>query len=137
TVETGGDGFADYKTPDENDRRMTAVAVDGDNIAFLDDINSYGSYVDRPNLTGYIYTDRPVYRPKQTVYWRAVVRTREGGEYKIPSNQKFKATITDARHEAIAQQTDLTLSPSGTLHGEAVLPAGVALGSCSILVTDM
>jgi hypothetical protein len=50
-----------------------------------------------PQLQAYIYTDRPIYRPGQTVYFRAIVRQAYNGRYSLPdlsaSGGKFSLTV--------------------------------------------
>src|SRR5262245_42408783 len=45
-------------------------------------------------LTSYIYTDRPVYRPAQKVFFRGILRTTGDRGYEIPSGV-VKTTIED------------------------------------------
>ncbi len=40
---------------------------------------NYGSNDTRDEIKVYAYTDRPVYRPKQTVYFRELLAKRAGG----------------------------------------------------------
>ncbi|MCJ7622974.1 MAG: Ig-like domain-containing protein, partial [Anaerolineaceae bacterium] len=42
------------------------------------------THITRENLKGYMYTDRPIYRPGQTVNFRAIVRHSDNGRYTIP-----------------------------------------------------
>lgn len=45
--------------------------------------------LDNPHLSAYLYTDRPIYRPGQTVYFRAVVRQAYNGRYAMPDRANF------------------------------------------------
>ncbi len=38
----------------------------------------------RRSLTGYVYTDRPVYRPGHNVNYKSILRTVSGADYKLP-----------------------------------------------------
>ncbi|MBZ5705888.1 MAG: hypothetical protein LAN63_11075 [Acidobacteriia bacterium] len=80
---------------------------------------------------GYIYTDRPVYRPGHTVHFKGIVRNHNGERYAVPAGTKVQVQITDQNGKQLHQQ-DLTLSPFGTVHGDFDVPQGAALGYYSI-----
>jgi uncharacterized protein YfaS (alpha-2-macroglobulin family) len=43
-----------------------------------------------PHLEAYLYTDRPVYRPGQTVFFRAIARQAYNGRYTIPEQSNLR-----------------------------------------------
>ena len=62
-------------------------------------------YDDRPYL-GYIYTDRPVYRPGQTVYYKGIVRRDNDANYQLPApDTEGTITITDPMGKEVDSQT--------------------------------
>jgi alpha-2-macroglobulin len=72
------------------------------------------------NQENYLYTDRPIYRPGDTVYFRLVSRQRQGGRYTLPE----PAPRTIRIYDEIGQQLDaleLPISVYGTAHGEYTL----------------
>ncbi|MEW6716909.1 MAG: Ig-like domain-containing protein [Chloroflexota bacterium] len=73
-----------------------------------------------PHLYAYLYTDRPIYRPGQTVYFRAVVRNAYNGRYTLPDIQELPLTLYDAANQEI-KQFHLPLSEFGTANGEYTL----------------
>jgi len=76
----------------------------------------------------YFYTDRPIYRPGQTVYWKGIVRLLENDQYSIPAiDTPVQVIVRDDRGNII-QQSELTLSDQGTLHGEVVLSSEAVTG---------
>jgi len=80
------------------------------------------------------YTDRPVYRPGQSVFWRAVVtRQAKGGQQTAAPNRKVKVTIRDTRNRELLAK-EFTTSEFGTVNGELKLPADVPLGAFSLSV---
>ncbi len=42
------------------------------------------------NLKGYTYTDRPVYRPGDTVHFKTIVRAQTAGGYSVPQGQELQ-----------------------------------------------
>ena len=72
-------------------------------------------------LKVYLYTDRPIYRPGQTIYFRAVVRQAENGRYSLPDLTSYRLTMKDGGGQEQAV-FDLTLSSFGTAYGEYTLP---------------
>src|SRR5262245_8213124 len=85
-------------------------------------------------LASYIYTDRPVYRPEQKVYFKGVVRRLGEGGYENPAARAASVKITDQNSNEIFKK-ELPLSSRGTFSGEVDLPAGASLGYYSIVAS--
>ncbi len=86
-------------------------------------------YGNNQNSRVYIHTDRPVYRPLQTVYFRGILRAIEDdGTYAMPSDDSIQIKIYDARGEEIDLQRT-ALSYVGTFHGEITLGDEPPLGT--------
>jgi tetratricopeptide (TPR) repeat protein len=81
---------------------------------------------------GYIYTDRPAYRPGQTVRARGVVRDVVDGSYRPPADTAFVVQVLDARGRLLLEQAR-TLSPFGTFDAEFPLGEGAPVGQYTIL----
>ena len=74
------------------------------------------------------YTDRPIYRPGQTVYWKGIVRQVVGESYQLPpEGQPVWLTIRDDRGNVLVDR-EFPLSAHGTIHGELALADGAATG---------
>jgi uncharacterized protein YfaS (alpha-2-macroglobulin family) len=50
----------------------------------------------------YMYTDRPIYRPGQTVYYRGIVRDAFNGRYELPVINSLPISLTDGSYTQIA-----------------------------------
>ncbi len=72
------------------------------------------------NETTYLYTDRPIYRPGDTVYFRLVSRNSQAGRYTLPSQASKTLRVYDGIGQELAA-IDLPLSAYGTAHGEYTL----------------
>jgi uncharacterized protein YfaS (alpha-2-macroglobulin family) len=82
-------------------------------------------------IFSYIYTDRPIYRPGDTVYFRMVVRQASNGRYSLPDASSYPLVINDNIGQQIAS-FDLPLNAFGTGHGEYTLPLDAQPGTYSL-----
>jgi len=84
------------------------------------------------DFTAYLFTDRPIYRPGQTVYFKGILRKDDDAHYSLPSDDYMvHLAISDPQGKAIFAE-DLSLSDMGTMDGEFKLDAEAALGTYSI-----
>ncbi|MFP4344954.1 MAG: Ig-like domain-containing protein [Anaerolineales bacterium] len=100
------------------------------------DFNVPPSYGERAYKTA-IYTDRPIYRPDQTVYFKGIVRADDDATYTLPDLEQVSAVIRDPEGELLYEKT-LTLNEMGSVHGELLLGPEAALGyyELSLSVVD-
>ena len=108
------------------------MARSGANFA-VNTLAGYAFETSREHWMGYIYTDRPVYRPGHTVHFKGVLRQRGAAGYIVPAGKPLSVEIQDAEQKPIYRKT-LTANANGTIRDDLELPAGAALGSYSIQV---
>ena len=70
-----------------------------------------------PHTRIYMYTDRPMYRPGQTVYFRGVARQAFNGRYELPQANEVPLMLRDANGVQLLS-LNAPLSPFGTFNGE-------------------
>ncbi len=86
----------------------------------------------RDEMKVYAYTDRPVYRPGQKVYFRHILTQRiKGGDQQPAKGVKVVVTVQNPKGEKIYEQA-VTSSEFGTVNGEFMLPDGAPLGEYSV-----
>jgi uncharacterized protein YfaS (alpha-2-macroglobulin family) len=89
----------------------------------------------REGYTAYFFTERPIYRPGQTVYFKGIVRHDNDASYSVPAEDgNVEVTIEDPQGTKVYED-DLVLSDMGTLDGELTLSEEAALGYYSIVAT--
>ena len=95
---------------------------------------SYRSFAPSSGLEGYVYTDRPIYRPGETVYFRGMVRDKDDVRYFRPSQDTVTVEIRDARHKTFFEE-ELPINEFGSFSGSIVLPEYTSLGEYVLTVS--
>ena len=123
-----------YQTPFEKVKVEDAIMVAAkDQDVAATSVESFFFYdSSATDYVGYLYTDRPVYRPTHEVNFKGVLRARRAGRYSRDVPQPVTVEITDANSKTIYQQK-LPLSPFGSFHGQLTLGPLAALGGYSII----
>ncbi len=85
----------------------------------------------RENLVGYIYTDRPVYRPNQKIYFKGILRRRTDDGYQLLKANSVNVTIGDSQGTTIFERA-LPLNSRGTFSGEVETTEDAPLGGYSL-----
>ncbi len=127
----------DAAATDETEPESLLILAKQNNNFAISDLGSmyFGGYEyedEGANLKGYIYTDRPVYRPTHNVNFKGIVRSvATNGEYKPIADRTVHVTIQDPNSTSIFDQ-ELPVSPRGTFNGDLDIADEAPLGSYSI-----
>ncbi len=84
-----------------------------------------------PNPRVYVYTERPVYRPGQTVYIKGFARDIADEKFVIPQPSEAQLEIVDPRGQVYKTIT-APVSDRGSFDGEVVLPAEPTHGTWTV-----
>jgi alpha-2-macroglobulin len=109
------------------------LAQRGDDVAIVAPYSLSLSSNPQADWAGYVYTDRPVYRPGHTVQFKAIVRKRSGEKLLLPAERQAEVTISDAANNPVLKKS-YTLSPFGSVNGSLELPPTAPLGYYTISV---
>lgn len=90
------------------------------------------NYYSEP-YNGVIYTDRPIYRPGQTVYFKGIVRTDDDGRYGLPDLAELRLVIYGSDGKELYNEL-LPVSNFGTFNGQFALSDQAALGEYQISI---
>ena len=104
------------------------LASQRENFAISDLESLYFTFGEDENVQGYIYTDRPVYRPAHKVSFKGILRAfDERGRYYLLNSKTVTVTVKDANDGRVFEQ-ELRLSQRSTFNGELTLPEEAPLG---------
>ncbi|HZD32182.1 MAG TPA: MG2 domain-containing protein, partial [Candidatus Angelobacter sp.] len=124
---TDQQGILDLPITQAKPENVAVLATYQDQVA----VNAPGAWnmgSESRNLRGYTYTDRPVYRPGDTVHFKTIVRTETPGGYVIPQERELSLELRDPRtYQQVWQQT-VALSDIGVAHWDYTIPADANLG---------
>jgi len=89
-------------------------------------------YWERRELVGNLETDRPIYRPGETVYYRGVIRTDDDARYGLPpADPGVMITVRDSRGNVVKTE-GVRLDEYGVFSGELALSADAPTGAYSL-----
>ena len=135
---TDADGLLELSPPEQwRWESLIAIAYDGDDIGVATNQWSEGIQPWSYNLpvawethdySGYFYTERRIYRPGQTVYFKGWLRADDDMAFSMPSmDEPVRVTLMDS-HGREVWQDELALSEMGALDGQIILGDDAPLG---------
>ncbi|MCL6511657.1 MAG: Ig-like domain-containing protein [Anaerolineae bacterium] len=91
------------------------------------DFNLPGRYQAEP-FFAYLYTDRPIYRPGQMVFYKGIVRRDDDARYSLPTDvSQINLTIFNNQGQQVFSAT-MPLDASGSFNGQFALDNGAPTG---------
>jgi uncharacterized protein YfaS (alpha-2-macroglobulin family) len=79
----------------------------------------------------FFFTDRAIYRPGQTVYFKGIVLETDGEKNSVKVKHNAKVTFYDVNHQEVSS-LDLVTNEYGTFSGTFTAPMGVLNGQMRI-----
>lgn len=128
---------ADIALVQQNDDR----AIVPINLKYLNTGYSYKQFQPKSNLTRYfIFTDRPLYKPGDTVNFKAVLRNDDDARYSISGGEASVKIYNRYYYEGSNDNTppsfekNYPISADGTINGQYQLPASAKVGYYTLVV---
>ncbi len=109
------------------------ITLGEDSFSILSPV-PWSSTYQEPNMSIdqlYLFTDRNIYRPGQTVFLKGIAGKLSQNEQKIIAGKSFQLTLRDANYKELVTKTFRT-NEFGSFSGEFVLPQNVLNGIFSI-----
>src|SRR5262249_52159965 len=113
---------------------LSYLVLDGPHVAGSS-FNVPGRIAQGLSPRAYIYTDRPAYRPGQSVSVRGVVREVRDGQYANVQKAAHRFEVADSRGRLIIARP-VALSDCGTFHESLPLDSGAPLGTYRVTVSQ-
>ncbi|MVN76898.1 hypothetical protein GO988_11240 [Hymenobacter sp. HMF4947] len=147
-VQTNAAGEAPLLTPTEI-RTAGSISITeilssvrvwrGPDTLLLRNVNGY--YQPRPSADApaqrhaFLFSDRAIYRPGQTLYFKGIVTQTLSGKNSLLTGQPVSVRLVDVNGQTV-QTLPFTTSDFGSFHGSVVLPAGLLNGEMSLQTDD-
>jgi uncharacterized protein YfaS (alpha-2-macroglobulin family) len=128
---TGNDGLAQINVNEPRADNVLVMAKSSDDFAVSAPWAYWMGNDPARSLLTYVYTDRPVYRPGDTMHFKAILRTRSGANYQLPPGQDYNVKIADMEGKDVFTTT-LKASAMGSVNGEYTIPVTAGLGDYNI-----
>lgn len=134
TTGTNGVALISIDRKSENSMTLFATARGGDEQAFAMG-NSYRNYENSGDWHIYAFTDRPAYRPKETVQWKFIARQYDGSIYSTPAQRTVEYEINDPRGAKV-KEGKIKLNEFGSGWGSLDLTEQMPLGEYGVQFWD-
>lgn len=85
---------------------------------------------------GYLYTDRPAYRPGQLVHLRGIIRHVQDDRYIVPAGEAYQLEVVDPRGRSLYVE-EVKLSDFGSAGGFLVLPSQAPVGQYQLVMKSL
>ncbi|WP_167852158.1 alpha-2-macroglobulin family protein [Hymenobacter elongatus] len=86
---------------------------------------------EQPQRRAFLYTDRAIYRPGQTLYFKGILTESLAGKSRLLTKQPLTVRLQDVNGQTV-QTLPFTSSDFGSFHGSVVLPTGLLNGEMSL-----
>jgi uncharacterized protein YfaS (alpha-2-macroglobulin family) len=129
SAKTNAEGFAELSTNAGGQMLVTAAA--GPRQAYHSTW-APGTYREgQGQWRVYAFTDRPAYRPDETVQWKILARVRDDNRWRTPAGESLAYEIYGPRNEKVTSGT-AKLNAFGSFWSELPLTSSMALGAYTI-----
>lgn len=82
----------------------------------------------------YLFTDRPLYKPGDTVYFKSIIRNDNDALYTIPAGIAHVRVLKNYNTNQAIYESDMPISAEGTVSGSYVIPESTPAGFYQIEV---
>lgn len=139
TLTTNKEGFAKMQRTNPHEGGYSLELIKDDDVLFLDDniyINEYYKQPDNDYVRTFLFTDRSIYRPGQTIYFKGISvmqkTKRDTKTFEILKDRNTSVTLLDANRQGV-KTIELTTNEFGSFTGTFTAPEGLLTGQFQIV----
>jgi uncharacterized protein YfaS (alpha-2-macroglobulin family) len=132
---TNADGLAIFDLTSDNNYSELFVSAGSDERQAFSLGNNYSYARNQQPWRIYAFTDRPAYRPQETVQWKLIARMFENSVYSTPANRIVEYEIQDPRGTKVSEGK-AALNNFGSAWGKLELTDAMPLGAYKITFYD-
>ncbi|TYA70196.1 TonB-dependent receptor plug domain-containing protein [Seonamhaeicola marinus] len=117
-------GFVKIKKTKDYYRNMSIKVSSGNDTAFFGDywVNRFYDNTNKEaDYKAFLFTDRSIYRPGQTVYFKAIAMTTENGKTEVSPDELLWVSLYNTNGEEV-KELEFTTNEYGSVSGEFILP---------------
>ena len=126
-------------TPQRPDEQVAGAQVwRGRDTLAVNSLNGYyndDSQESKPETKCFLFTDRAIYRPGQTVYFKGILVENRDGKSRLLTKQKQDVALQDVNDNTV-QKLSFVTNDFGSFNGSFVLPAGLLNGEFKLSADD-
>jgi len=135
TFTTNDKGQVEFSTNQRHSNIVITVSYKTDKAIFGDfyfnKLHKSNSNKNYSETRTYLFTDRSIYRPGQTVYFKGIVVNSKNNKANRVEDQKVAVTLKDVNHQNV-KILEFTTNEFGSFSGEFILPSSGLTGQFSI-----
>lgn len=132
-ISSGKNGLIDINSIYRNNLRFYIFRLQkGEDILYSNEyLNYYGGRNESTTKQTWLFTDRAIYKPGQTVYFKGILTSKTANNYKLLINQKDRIIIRNANYKVV-KEIDVKTNEYGSFKGEFTIPQGMMNGQFRI-----
>ncbi|WP_139958403.1 alpha-2-macroglobulin family protein [Flavicella sediminum] len=141
SFQTDKNGWFSYK-PKARHQNLVATVTNGEETAYFGNyyLNDWQRYDDKEEdleieIKPFIFTDRSIYRPGQTVFFKAILLKKQGTKTEAFTKEYVELIVEDPNGQEV-QKLDLKLNEFGAISGEFKLPNNGLTGTYSFEIDE-
>ncbi|WP_201979872.1 alpha-2-macroglobulin family protein [Hymenobacter rubidus] len=125
---------------DQQPERLIATKLwrGADTLLLRDLSTDYSFYTPaepQPQRNTFLFSDRAIYRPGQTLYFKGILTESVGAKSRLLGGQPISVRLVDVNGQTV-QTLPFTTSDFGSFQGSLVLPTGLLNGEMSLQTDD-
>jgi len=91
----------------------------------------YRNYKPSATRKAFLFTDRAIYRPGQTIYYKGIMLSTDGEKNELVTNNKTSVILYDVNRQKVATQ-EVTTNEYGSFSGSFAIPRGLLNGNMQL-----